>query len=132
MDRRNFLGRGLGLAPLILAGNALAAVQPGKPMSRAARAGFLPNVPLVTHNGEKVKFYDDLIRDKTVLFNFMLVECTDGLCPTVTANLRKVQDLLGERMGRDIFFYSISLSSPASRRTSNCCAAPRVSSTRTR
>ena len=108
-NRRQFFRLGLGLAPLILAGNALAANEPGKPMSRVARAGFFPNVPLVTHNGEKVRFYDDLIHDKTVLFNFMLVECTDGLCPTATANLRKVQDLLGERMRRDIFFYSITL-----------------------
>lgn len=109
MDRRNFLSLGLGLAPLALVGSAHAAEETGKPMSRVARAGFLPNVPLVTHNGEKVRFYDDLIHDKIVLFNFMLVECTDGLCPTATANLRKVQDLLGERMGRDIFFYSITL-----------------------
>ena len=94
-ERREFFRLGLGLAPLILAGTALAANEPGKPMSRVARAGFFPNVPLVTHNGEKVRFYDDLIHDKTVLFNFMLVECTDGLCPTATANLRKVQDLLG-------------------------------------
>jgi protein SCO1 len=107
MKRRDFFG--LGLAPLLLSGNAFAAQEADKPMSRVARAGMLPNVPLVTHRGEQVRFYDDLIRDKTVLFNFMLVECTDGLCPTVTANLRKVQDLLGERMGRDIFFYSISL-----------------------
>jgi len=107
MDRRNFLS--LGLAPLVLAGGAHAAQDADKPMSRAARAGIFPNVPLITHTGEKVRFYDDLIRDRTVLFNFMLVECTDGLCPTATANLRKVQDLLGERMGKDIFFYSITL-----------------------
>lgn len=107
MNRRDFFG--LGLAPLILAGNARAAQESEKPMSRAAQIGLFPNVPLITHTGQKVRFYDDLIRDKIVLINFFLVECTDGLCPTVTANLRKVQDLLGERMGRDIFFYSISL-----------------------
>ncbi len=107
MKRRDFFG--LGLAPLILAGNVRAAQEPDRPMSRPAQAGMFPNVPLITHNGEKVRFYDDLIRDKIVLINFFLVECTDGLCPTVTANLRKVQDLLGERMGRDVFFYSISL-----------------------
>ena len=107
MDRRNFLG--LGLVPLVLAGNAYAANEADRPMSRAARNGMFPNVPLITHNGEKVRFYDDLIRDKTVLLNFFLVQCTEGLCPTVATNLRKVQDLLGERMGRDIFFYSITL-----------------------
>jgi protein SCO1/2 len=70
---------------------------------------MFPNVPLVSHLGKKVRFYDDLIHDKTVLLNFFMVECTDGVCPTATANLRKVQDLLGDRMGRDVFFYSITL-----------------------
>jgi protein SCO1/2 len=93
----------------MLAGNALAAPQADRPMSRAAQIGMLPNVPLITHTGEKVRFYDDLIRDKIVLVNFMLVECTEGICPTAASNLRKVQDLLGERMGKDIFFYSITL-----------------------
>jgi protein SCO1 len=109
MDRRNFLSLGLGLAPLALVGSAHAAVEPGKPMSRVARGGFLPNVPLVTQNGEKVRFYDDLVHDKIVLLNWFYVECADGLCPTAVAKMRQVQDLLGERMGRDIFFLSITL-----------------------
>jgi len=107
MDRRNFLS--LGLAPLLLAGNAYAAQEQGKSMSRPALAGMFPNVPLITQNGEKVRFYDDCIRDKTVLVHFFLVECTDGLCPTAVSNLRKVQDLLGERMGKEITFLSITL-----------------------
>ena len=107
MKRRDFFS--LGLAPLLLAGNAFAALDSDKSMSRPARAGMFPNVPLITQNGEKVRFYDDCIRDKTVLLHFFLVECTDGQCPTAVANLRKVQDLLGERMGRDISFLSITL-----------------------
>jgi protein SCO1/2 len=136
MRRRDFFS--LALAPLVFAGGARAhegahpepmhrepelqetelqdpylqepqRPEPDRRTSRAAQIGMLPNVPLVTHRGEKVRFYDDLVRGKIVLINFFLVECTDGLCPTITANLRKVQDLLGERMGRDVFFYSISL-----------------------
>ena len=112
MDRRDFLG--FGLAPLLLAAapafaKNVADQSPSKWQSRLAKDGFLPNVPLVTHNNQKVRFYDDLVRDKTILLNFFMVGCTDGNCPTATANLRKVQDLLGDRMGRDIFFYSISL-----------------------
>lgn len=111
MERRTFLG--LGLLPLA-SGAAVAATQAASaaadsPRSRAARAGFLPNVPLVTHRREKVLFYDDLVRERTVLVNFFLVGCRDGRCPTATANLRQVQELLGERVGRDIFFYSITL-----------------------
>lgn len=108
MDRRNFLG----LLPLTAVGAAGAVSAPAAAEqggSRAARAGFLPNVPLVTHTRQNVRFYDDLVRDRTILLNFFLVGCRDGLCPTATANLRRVQELLGDRVGKDIFFYSISL-----------------------
>jgi protein SCO1/2 len=67
-----------------------------------------PNVLLTTHEGKKVRFYDDLIRDKIVLFNFMYVKC-DGVCPGITANLVRVQKLLGSRLGRDIFMHSFTL-----------------------
>jgi protein SCO1/2 len=115
MKRRDFLS--LGLAPLVLASSAYAAQagsahavqETGKPMSRVARRGFLPNVPLLTQDGKKVRFYDDLVHDKIVLLNWFYVECADGLCPTAIAKMRQVQDLLGERMGRDIFFLSITL-----------------------
>lgn len=107
MQRRDFLT--LGLAPLFWHGAALAA-QPDLPTrSLNARRGFFPNVPLVTHEGRRVKFYDDLVRGRTVLFNFFVLGCTEGRCPIGTSNLRQVQDLLGDRMGRDIFFYSITL-----------------------
>jgi protein SCO1 len=67
-----------------------------------------PNVTLYTHEGEAVKFYDDLIRDKVVAINMMYAQCA-GICPMATANLLQVQNILGERAGRDVFMYSITL-----------------------
>jgi protein SCO1/2 len=67
-----------------------------------------PNVTLLTQDNQPVRFYDDLVKDKIVMFNFFYVSCT-GICPASTANLVKVQQLLGTRVGRDIFMYSISL-----------------------
>lgn len=110
MDRRNFLSLGLGLMPLVtMSPAALATPAPSRPLSRTAQTGFLPNVPLITHNGEHVSFYDDMVHDKTILLNFFLISCSEGRCPVAMANLRKVQDLLGDRMGRDVFFLSITL-----------------------
>ena len=77
------------------------------PREKLAERSF-PNVVLTNHEGKKVKFYDDLIKDKIVLINFMYVKC-EGTCPGTTANLAKVQKLLGPRVGRDIFMYSITL-----------------------
>ncbi|MGH8433066.1 MAG: SCO family protein [Pseudomonas sp.] len=71
-------------------------------------AGYFPNITLYTHEGQPVRLYDDLIRGKVVAFNMMYTMC-GGFCPTMTANLRGVQKLLGERAGRDVFMYSISL-----------------------
>lgn len=72
------------------------------------RERHFPNVELLTHEGKRVKFYDDLIKDKIVVINFMYASC-EGVCPAVMMNLAKVQKLLGERVGRDIFFYSLTL-----------------------
>jgi protein SCO1/2 len=65
-------------------------------------------VPLLTHEGNVVNFYDDLIKDKTVLINFMYVRCGE-ICPGMTANLKRVQAEFGDLMGKDIFMYSVSL-----------------------
>jgi protein SCO1/2 len=72
------------------------------------RAGYFPNVALRTHEDKSVLFYDDLIAGKFVLINFMYTGCGD-ICPGMTANLVEVQRRLGERVGRDIFMYSITL-----------------------
>lgn len=87
----------------------LAAVVPIRMSSREGiRNRYFPNITLVTHEGRRVKFYDDLIKDKIVLLNFMYANC-EGVCPGITMNLAKVHRALGDRMGRDTFFYSITL-----------------------
>jgi protein SCO1/2 len=69
---------------------------------------YFPNVELTDQDGKKYKFYDDLIKDKVVAINFIYTHCGDS-CPVETANLRRVHALLEDRMGKDIFFYSISI-----------------------
>ena len=71
-------------------------------------AGYFPNVPLVTQNGETVHFFDDVIKNKIVAINFIYTTCADT-CPLETAHLTKVQKILGDRVGKDVFFYSISI-----------------------
>ena len=71
-------------------------------------SNYFPNVPLITHNGETVNFFDDLIKDKVVVINFIYTHCPDS-CPLETAQLAKVQKIMGERLGKDVFFYSITV-----------------------
>ena len=71
-------------------------------------ANYFPNISLVSHEGKSVRFFDDLIEDKVVVINFIFTSCTDA-CPMDTAKLVQVQHILGDRVGRDIFMYSISI-----------------------
>jgi protein SCO1 len=115
MNKRDFI-KGIGGATLATA--ALATLPASSAKFDIARASNIDpvlrrrqafsNIPLLTHNGKVVRFYDDLIKDKTVMINFMYARCGD-ICPGMTANLKLVQKELGERVGKDIFMYSISL-----------------------
>lgn len=71
-------------------------------------ANWFPNVPLTTHEGKTVRFFDDLLKDKVVVINFIYTTCPDS-CPLETARLVQVQQILGDRVGRDVFMYSISI-----------------------
>jgi protein SCO1/2 len=80
-----------------------------EPARAAIQRRHLPNVSLVTHEGYGVRFYDDLVRDKKVLINFV---DTRNL-PTasvVTENLALLQRFLRNRVGGkgDISMYSIT------------------------
>jgi protein SCO1 len=66
------------------------------------------NPVLVTQDGKEVKLYDDLIKDKLVVFSFIYTHCTKQ-CGLITASLARVQRELGDRLGKDIYFYSVSI-----------------------
>lgn len=85
----------------MLAGGSALAATPWGP-------DYFPNVPVTTQDGKTVRFYDDLLKGKSVAILLFYTGCQD-VCPLETANLVQVQKLLGERMGKDIFFYSIAI-----------------------
>lgn len=73
-----------------------------------AESSHFPNVELITQDGKKVHFYDDLIKGKIVAIDLIYTTCHYS-CPLETARLAQVQKKLGDRVGKDIFFYSISI-----------------------
>jgi protein SCO1/2 len=70
----------------------------------------LPNVPLITQDNKSVRFYDDLVKDKRVVIQFMFARCKD-ICPVITHHLVQVQEKLNGRVGR----YSLLINHPQSR-----------------
>jgi protein SCO1/2 len=74
----------------------------------ALRRRYFPNFELTTSDGKKVKFYDDLLKDKIVVLNLMYAQC-DGVCPTTTSNLKTVRKILRQEVDHEIFIYSLTL-----------------------
>lgn len=92
------------LALLLAAGPALA----GSDNTSYYNADYFTNLPVVTHNGETVHFYDDLIKGKKVVINFAYLNCND-ICPLATSRMAEVKRRLGDAVGKDVFFYTITM-----------------------
>ena len=110
MQRRLFLGAAAAAAASAPGAALLAAQATSRADAApaATRAKF-PNVLLTTHHGERVRFYDDVIAgNKINVINMMYTQCPD-VCGGTVVNLKRVQELLGSRMGREVHFWSITL-----------------------
>ena len=98
-------------AVLFLAGVATAQ-QPAAPATpegaESASAKYFTDIQLVNQNGEKMRFYSDLLQGKTVIINSFFATC-QGSCLPITRNLEKVQEALGDRLGKDARIISISV-----------------------
>jgi protein SCO1 len=99
--------RAVSVSALLFFVAILADPPPGTAGGRWA-ADYFPNVPLITQHGTVVRFYDDLLKGKAVAVNLIYTRCSAN-CPLETARLAQIQRLLGDRVGKEIFFYSISI-----------------------
>lgn len=69
---------------------------------------YFTDVVLSDQNGNKLRFYSDLLKGKVVIINSFFATCT-GSCLPMNRNLQKVQAALGDRVGKDVFIISISV-----------------------
>lgn len=77
------------------------------PQANAAQ-GYFGEIPLVDQNGKTQRLYSDLIQGKVVVIDFMFTSCT-GACPIMSNNFAKIQDWLGDRLGKDVYLLSVSV-----------------------
>jgi cytochrome oxidase Cu insertion factor (SCO1/SenC/PrrC family) len=68
----------------------------------------IPDTELLDQNGRKLHFYTDLVKGQTVVINFIFTTCTT-ICPPLGATFARVQKELGDKVGRDVRFISISV-----------------------
>ena len=78
------------------------------PKPKDSTALRIPDATVYDQNGNKLKFYTDLVKGKTVAINFIFTTCT-AICPSLTATFRRVQQELGDRVGQDVHLISVSV-----------------------
>ena len=82
-------------------------------MTKASEAAsparkYFTDVELLNQNGQKVRFYTDVLKGKTVVINAFFTTCT-SVCPPMNRNMERIQEALGDRVGRDVFLVSITV-----------------------
>ena len=97
---------------LLMVASSLTMAEQSKPsavQSEHDRArDYFSNVELTNQNGETVRFFDDVLKDKVVVINFIFTNC-EGACPLITHKLTLVRDRLEGYIGDPIQFVSLSL-----------------------
>jgi protein SCO1 len=78
--------------------------QPAASLGRA----YYSNGVFRNQDNKPVRFYDDMIKGKISIINMFYASC-EKFCPRTMACLAKVQNLIGDRLGRDTFMYSFTL-----------------------
>jgi protein SCO1 len=71
-------------------------------------AKYFSDVELLDQDGKKLRFYSDVLKGKTVVINALFTTCTN-VCPPISRNLERIQEALGERLGKDVFLVSLTV-----------------------
>jgi protein SCO1 len=80
----------------------------GKEHTPTAAEKWFTDVELVNQDGEKVRFYSDVLKGKTVVVNAFFTTCT-SVCPPMNRSMEKIQEAFGDRVGKDVFLVSITV-----------------------
>jgi protein SCO1/2 len=88
---------------------SLTSAQAQEPASeQSAAQKYFSDIQLVNQDGEKMRLYSDLLQGKTVIINSFFATC-QGSCLPLARNLQKIQEALGDRLGKDARIISISV-----------------------
>jgi cytochrome oxidase Cu insertion factor (SCO1/SenC/PrrC family) len=79
-----------------------------KAAAEAKARDYFTNVELIDQDGQRLKFYDDVLKDNIVVISFIFTNC-QGACPLMTRNLTMIRDMLPGNVRDEIHFISISL-----------------------
>lgn len=69
---------------------------------------YFTDVQLVDQHGQTVRLYSDVLQGKTVVVESFFTSCT-GTCPLMNATFAKIQNAVGDRLGKDVVLVSITV-----------------------
>jgi protein SCO1/2 len=104
----------VALAIIVFGGSLSVPAQtgnPAKPEQTPAESPahkYFTDVVLLNQNGERMRFYSDLLQNKVVIIDSFFATC-QGSCLPMNRNLERVQEALGDHIGKDVFIISISV-----------------------
>ena len=68
----------------------------------------VPDVELVNQSGQRVRFNSDVIKGRVAVITSFLTNCS-SFCPITQEKLAQLAKVLGDKMGRDVVFISLSV-----------------------
>ena len=107
MKVQNYVSMGFA-AVMLLCVFGFSTVNAQEPAEPSQAQKYFTDTVLVNQDGEKMRFYSDLLKGKTVIINSFFATC-QGSCLPMSRNLEKVQQALGDRLGKDAVIISISV-----------------------
>lgn len=99
-----------GSLPVAAQTNNSAKPEPAAPQTAAETPAhkYFTDVVLLNQNGERMRLYSDLLQGKVVIIDSFFATC-QGSCLPMNRNLEKVQEALGDHIGKDVYIISISV-----------------------
>jgi cytochrome oxidase Cu insertion factor (SCO1/SenC/PrrC family) len=107
------------LSPLFSPAELSAGISPAPPMPPGVQSSlesnqgndprsYFTDLPLFTQQGQEVKFYSDILENRIVLITGFYVNCFTT-SPRQNLLLSRLQKKLGDKLGKDVWFASITV-----------------------
>jgi cytochrome oxidase Cu insertion factor (SCO1/SenC/PrrC family) len=110
-DAQGHWTRAYGLAPpakMVELVDQMTSTPPPAAPAESPAQHYFGEIPLVNQDGQTMRLYSDVLKGRTVVIDAMFTQCA-GACPLMSANMAKIQDWLGDRLGKDVYLVSISV-----------------------
>ncbi len=87
---------------------AFTAFPAGAQDGRSPAHRYFTDVELVDQDGQRLRLYSDLLQGKVVVIDAIFTTCV-GSCPVLTKTMARIQERLGDRLGREVRLLSLSV-----------------------